>query len=98
MLTFRILAASAFLSLAFSPHATVVMRFEDFRYQAGVALGVLLGGIGLQFALIPRFGPAGAAFGVLMTYAALNGVNYARATWLLARRPIPASSVDVPAP
>ena len=72
------------------------MRFEDFRYQAGVALGVLLGGMGLQFALIPRFGPAGAALGVLVTYAVLNGVNYARAVWLLERRPLPSSSADVP--
>ena len=98
VLAFRILAASAFLSLAFSPHATVVMRFEDFRIQAGIAVAVLLGAVALQFALLPRFGPAGAALGVLLSYAVLNGSNYARAGWLLARRPLPSSTTETPAP
>jgi len=96
VLAFRILTASAFLSLAFSPHATVVMRYEDFRFQAGLALGVLLGSTGLQFALIPRFGPAGAALGVLASYAVLNGANYARAAWLMARRPLSGSMTEGP--
>lgn len=89
VLAFRILAGSAFVSLAFSPHSTVVMRFEDFRFQAGIALAALLGATALQFFLIPRFGAAGAALGVLASYALLNGANYARARWLLARRPLP---------
>jgi len=96
VLALRILIASAFVSLAFSPHATVVMRFEDFRFQAGLALGVLLGATALQFLLIPRFGPAGAAIGVFVSYAVLNGANYARAVWLLARRPLSGSTAEVP--
>ncbi len=88
VLALRILAASAFVSLAFSPHSTIVMRFEDFRFQAGVALAALLGALGLQLLLVPRFGAAGAALGVLVSYALLNGANYARAAWLLARRPL----------
>ncbi|MBE2193972.1 MAG: polysaccharide biosynthesis C-terminal domain-containing protein [Anaerolinea sp.] len=76
---FQILAASAGVSLAFSPHVNVVMRFEDFKFLVLViALGLVLS-IGLNVVLIPAFGASGTAVATLASFAFVNGMIYIRA-------------------
>lgn len=78
-LVFRILSISALISLVFSPHVNVVMRFEDFKFLVLViALGLVLS-IGLNVVLIPAFGASGTAVATLASFAFVNGMIYIRA-------------------
>lgn len=85
VLTFRLLGASAFLSLVFSPHAAFVARFEDFRFLFWTALGVLGMCVPLQIWCASHYGSVGSAAGLLITYLALNGTLYLRTKVLLTR-------------
>ncbi|MCO5297512.1 MAG: polysaccharide biosynthesis C-terminal domain-containing protein [Fimbriimonadaceae bacterium] len=75
---FRILSVSALVSVAFNPHMSVLLRFEDFRFTVGASLGALLIAVSLHSVLIPRFGEAGAAVATLVAFSCLNGAAFWR--------------------
>lgn len=76
---FQVLSISAAISLAFSPHANLVLRFEDFKFLVLVVIvGVILS-ISLNVVLIPAFGAAGTAVTTLTSFAFVNGMIYIRA-------------------
>lgn len=75
---FRILSLSAMLSVAFSPHMSVLLRFEDFRFTVGAALGALVVALALNGVLIPLYGETGAAIATLCAFLTLNGSAYLR--------------------
>lgn len=75
---FRILAVSALLSVAFSPHMSVLLRFEDFRFTVGAALGAVGVALALHWTLIPRFQEVGAAVATLCAFLVLNGCAFLR--------------------
>lgn len=81
--TFRILVASSVVSFAFSPHANLAMRFEDFRFlliMACVALAVSLVG---NLLLIPLWRAPGAAVSTLVAFGLLNGAVFFRTRKLI---------------
>lgn len=70
--TFRVLAASAVVSFAFSPYVNLLMKLERFRVLfllIVVGLGI---SVGLNMLLIPRFGAIGAAVATLVASACVN--------------------------
>jgi len=69
---FRVLALSSIISLSFSPHANVVMRFERFRQLVLLALIAIAMNVTLNVLLTPRFGPLGTAWSYLASYCSLN--------------------------
>jgi O-antigen/teichoic acid export membrane protein len=82
---FRLLAVSAVLSFAFSPHANVVLRFEDFRYLFTVMIIAVVGQFVLLTAMVPARGAVGAATATLITFALANGATFLRARVLRRR-------------
>jgi O-antigen/teichoic acid export membrane protein len=77
--TFQILAVSAIVSFAFSPHAHVVLRFQDFRYLFWLAAGSLVLHFVLLVELVRVRGAVGAAASTLLTFAVVNGLTVLRA-------------------
>ena len=75
---FQILAASALLSVAFSPHMSVLMRFEDFGFTVGACAAALVVGVSLHWVLIPLWGATGAAWATLCAFLVLNGSAFLR--------------------
>lgn len=76
---FQILAVSTIVSFALSPHAYLVMRFEDFKFLF-VLIGVaLLLSIGLNVALISALGAVGAAIATLISITFVSGSQFLRA-------------------
>jgi O-antigen/teichoic acid export membrane protein len=69
---FRILAASAVISFAFSPHVNVLLKRERFRFLFLLIVAALAVDIVLNLALIPRFGAAGAAAATLLASACVT--------------------------
>ncbi|OGC95505.1 MAG: hypothetical protein A2W25_01155 [candidate division Zixibacteria bacterium RBG_16_53_22] len=82
---FRILAVSAIISLAFSPHVNAVMRFGQFRYM----LILVCSGIGISVTgnliLVPALGPVGTAITTLISFSFVNGLTFLRGRNLLKR-------------
>jgi len=79
VLVFRVLAISAVISFAFSPHANLVIVSEDFRYLFGLIVLGLACGIVLNGLLIPRLGATGAALATLISFGLVNGLIFLRA-------------------
>jgi O-antigen/teichoic acid export membrane protein len=75
---FRVLSISAIISLAFSPHANLVMRFEDFRFLLILITMALVGNIALNMFLIPLGGAIGTAFATLIAFGSVNGCFFLR--------------------
>jgi O-antigen/teichoic acid export membrane protein len=76
---FQLLAVSAVVSFAFSPHAHVVLRFQDFRYLFWLAAGGLALHLVLLVVLVRADGAVGAALGTLATFAVVIGLILLRA-------------------
>lgn len=76
--SFQILSVSALLSVAFSPHMSVLLRFEDFAFTVGAAAVALLAAIALNALLIPHWGAVGAAWATLCAFLILNGSAFLR--------------------
>jgi O-antigen/teichoic acid export membrane protein len=76
---FRILAISAIISFALSPHANLLMRFEDFRFLTVLTSAALFINLGLNFPLVHAFGAIGAAIATLIAYLFVNGSSFLRA-------------------
>jgi O-antigen/teichoic acid export membrane protein len=83
VVTFRILCVSAVISLAFSPHVNLVMRFERFRFLLVLILLALCFHILMCAILIPRLGPAGVAIATLVASAMVNFSIYLRSRKLM---------------
>jgi O-antigen/teichoic acid export membrane protein len=85
---FRILALSAVLSFALSPHVNVLFRFETYRFLFLLVCLVLPIHAGLCLCLARLLGAQGAALATLVSYGLLNGLCWAKATRLrFERRP-----------
>lgn len=82
---FRILSASALISVAFSPHMSVLLRFEDFRFTVAAASAALGIALVLHWILIPRFGEVGAAVATICAFLVFNGSAYGRSRYHRAR-------------
>lgn len=85
---FRILAWSAFFSLAWSPYAVLLARLEDFRFLMMLGAIVLAIALPLQFLLVQSHASVGAAIGTFLTFFLLNGSTWVRAAWLTRRTPL----------
>jgi O-antigen/teichoic acid export membrane protein len=71
-IVFQILAISAIVSFAFSPHSNLVMRFEDFRFLfISICMGLLVN-VGLCVWLVPILGATGPAIATLITFGSVN--------------------------
>lgn len=83
VLIFRILAASAVLSFAFSPHVNVIMRFEEFRFLFVLVCLALLIVVALNLVLVPPLAGVGAAIATLIAFACINGPVFVKARRLM---------------
>jgi O-antigen/teichoic acid export membrane protein len=79
VLTFQILGSSAAISLLFSPHSSLVFRFEDFKFLFALILVGLLVLVALNIILIPPYGSIGAAIATLVGFGAVNTGIFVRA-------------------
>lgn len=78
---FRVLAVSAVVSFAFSPHANVLLRVRDFRFMFLLACATLVGHLGLTYLLVQRAGALGAALATAATFLVFNGSAFLRARY-----------------
>jgi O-antigen/teichoic acid export membrane protein len=78
---FRILALSAILSFAFSPHSHVLLRLQDFRFLCLLVVVALPLHAALLRTLVPPDGAVGAAVSTLAAFAVVNGSIFARSRW-----------------
>jgi O-antigen/teichoic acid export membrane protein len=76
---FRILAFSSMLSIAFSPHVNLLMRFEDFKFLLGIVIVGLVLAFSFNLVFIPSLGAIGTAWVTLITFGVVNGSFYFRA-------------------
>jgi O-antigen/teichoic acid export membrane protein len=89
---FRILAISAIISLACSPHAHVLFRYDAYRFLFIVVCGAFVVNVGLNAVMIPRFHASGAAWATLVSMGIVNGSTYLKSRSLLASAPLPQNS------
>ncbi|MEQ8971772.1 MAG: polysaccharide biosynthesis C-terminal domain-containing protein [Coleofasciculus sp. C1-SOL-03] len=78
VMVFQILAVSAIISFAFSPHVNIVMRFEDFRFLFILINFALLVNVVLTLGFIPKLGATGAALATLIAFGFVNSVIFLR--------------------
>lgn len=78
---FRVLAASAIVSFAFSPHVNLLLKRGRFRFLFLLIIAASAVAFAANLVLIPRFGAPGAALGTAIASACAN-VSF----FLLARR------------
>jgi len=72
VIVFQILALSAIVSFAFSPHSNLLMRFEDFKFLfILITLGLLVN-VGLCVLLVPIVGAIGSAISTLIAFGSVN--------------------------
>jgi O-antigen/teichoic acid export membrane protein len=88
---FRILAASAVVSFAFSPYVNLVMRFERFRFLFFLIIVSLLASVTLNVILIAKYKAVGAALTTLITAGMVNISIYIKSRNLLNMMPKEAS-------
>lgn len=69
---FRILAASAVISFACSPHVNLLMKLHRFRFLLGLIIAALAIAVLLNLVLVPRAGAVGAAWATLMASACVT--------------------------
>lgn len=94
---FQVLSLSAIVSLACSPHANLLLRYDAFRFLFGLCSGAIMLNVGLNALLIPRYHALGAAWATLVAVGAVNGAIYFKSRSLLATHPLPEHSAAVPA-
>jgi O-antigen/teichoic acid export membrane protein len=80
---FRILAASSILSLLFSPHVNIVMKFEKFRYLFYAVSGAIFLSAGLNALLIPGLKAVGTAISTMISFTLLNGLIYLKSRQIM---------------
>ena len=73
---FRILAVSSIISLLFSPHVNIVMKFEKFRYLFFLVCGAIFLSAGMNIILVPFLGVVGTAISTFISFAFVNGLTY----------------------
>ncbi len=88
--TFQILALSAIISFALSPHANLVLRYEQFRFLSKVVLAAFGLHLLLAYLLVGKWGAVGAAWSAAAAFAFLNGLSYMKARELR-RQPVMAT-------
>lgn len=86
---FRILAVSAIISFALSPHVNLVMRYEKFRFLFFNVIIAIFMSVGLNAVLIPLWGAVGTAISTLISFAFVNGSIYLMARRLLRSNIVP---------
>jgi O-antigen/teichoic acid export membrane protein len=69
---FRVLALSAAISFAFSPHVNLLMKLERFRFLVVLVVAALGVNLALLTMLVPRYGATGAAVAVLIAAACVT--------------------------
>jgi O-antigen/teichoic acid export membrane protein len=69
---FRILAASAVVSFACSPHVNLLMKLHRFRFLFALIVAALGIAVLLNLVLIPRAGAVGAAWATLVASACVT--------------------------
>lgn len=80
---FQILAVSSIISLLFSPHVNIVMKFEKFRYLFFLVCGAILLSAGLNIMLIPGLKAIGTAISTMISFTLLNGLIYLKSQQLM---------------
>jgi O-antigen/teichoic acid export membrane protein len=79
VMVFQILAISAVISFAFSPHSNLLMRFEDFRFLfVSICFGLLVN-VGLCVWLVPMLSATGPAIATVIAFGGVNGSIFLRA-------------------
>jgi O-antigen/teichoic acid export membrane protein len=73
---FRVLAFSAAISFAFSPHVNLLMKLELFGFLVALVVAALGMNLVLLALLVPRYGATGAALAVLVAAACVNAPAY----------------------
>jgi O-antigen/teichoic acid export membrane protein len=73
---FIILSVSAFMSFAFSPHVTVIMKMEKFFFLFLLMIFCFSLNFGLNFFLIPVYKAIGAAYATLLSFLCVNGAIF----------------------
>jgi len=76
IVVFQVLALSAFVSFAFSPHVTVIMKSERFLFLFVLILVGSLMNICINYFLIPTHGALGAACATFITYSFVNSIIF----------------------
>jgi len=84
--TFRVLAASAIVSFAFSPHVNLLMKLERFGFLLLLVVIALVVDLILMLLLVPRYGAVGAAFATMSASACINLPIYFRSGKLRRQR------------
>jgi len=69
---FRVLAVSAVVSFAFSPHVNMLMKLERFRFLVALAALALGVNIAMLLLLVPRYGAIGASVATLIAAACIT--------------------------
>lgn len=69
---FRVLAVSAAVSFAFSPHVNLLMKMERFGFLVALAVAALSVDFAMLLWLVPRHGAVGAAFATLIASACVT--------------------------
>jgi O-antigen/teichoic acid export membrane protein len=69
---FRVLALSAVVSFAFSPHVNMLLKLERFRFLVTLVTLALCANVVLLLLLVPRYGAVGAAVAVLIAAACVT--------------------------
>jgi O-antigen/teichoic acid export membrane protein len=72
VIAFRVLALSAVVSFAFSPHVNLLMKMERFRFLVVLVAVALVVNLALLLWLVPRQGAIGASFAVLVAAACVT--------------------------
>ena len=72
VIAFRVLALSAVVSFAFSPHVNLLMKMERFRFLVVLVAAALVVNLALLLWLVPRQGAMGASFAVLVAAACVT--------------------------
>lgn len=73
IIVFQLLTISSIISFAFSPHANLLFRFEDFKFLFILVNIALVINVTLNSLLIPVIGAKGAAISTLLGYGIING-------------------------
>jgi O-antigen/teichoic acid export membrane protein len=84
---FQILAVSSVLSFSFSPHITIIMRFERFSFLLALIFVALWVNLILNRIFIPTLGSIGAAASTLLAYGLVNSAIFLYSRHLLNSMP-----------
>ena len=72
VVAFRVLAVSAAISFAFSPHVNLLMKLERFRFLVALVSAAFGVNLAMLLWLVPRYGAIGASLAVLLAAACVT--------------------------